>query len=55
MILAALLLAALPQDADVRVVAPGKANSQTPATLLVEPAAMLVVACDTDADGQTCF
>lgn len=52
MLLATLLLvAAEPQE--VRVLGPGKPNGQTPATLVVEPAAMLVVACDTDADGRT--
>ena len=51
MILAALLLAAAPQE--VRVVGPGKPNGQTPATFVAEPAAMLIVACDDDADART--
>lgn len=38
---------------EVRVVGPGKPNAPTPATLVVEPAAMLIVACDADADGRT--
>ena len=55
MILSLLLLAAAGQDSgpDVRVLGPGKPNGQTPATLVVEPAAMLIVACDGNADGQT--
>ena len=55
MILSLLLLAAAGQDAggEVRVLGPGKPNGQTPATLVVEPAAMLIVACDGDADGRT--
>ncbi|WP_419809165.1 EF-hand domain-containing protein [Sphingomonas sp.] len=48
-----LLLAQEAPAADVRVVAPGRPNAQVPATLVVEPAAMLIVACDTDADGRT--
>lgn len=54
MMLLALLLA-MAQDAgpDVRVLGPGKPNGQTPATLVVEPAAMLIVGCDQDADGRT--
>jgi hypothetical protein len=50
MILLALLIAI---QEEVRVVGPGKANAQTPATLVIEPAAMMVVGCDTDADGRT--
>ena len=38
---------------EVRVVGPGKPNAATPATLVVEPAAMLIVACDADDDGRT--
>ncbi|MBB5716128.1 EF-hand domain-containing protein [Sphingomonas aerophila] len=54
-ILLSLLLAAAAQEVvpDVRVTGPGRPNSQTPATLVVEPAAMLIVSCDTDADGRT--
>lgn len=52
MLLAAALLLALVQE-EVRVVGPGKPNAATPATLVVEPAAMLIVACDTDTDGRT--
>lgn len=54
MLLPLLLLAAL-QDAspEVRVTGPGRPNGQTPATLVVEPAAMFIVACDTDGDGRT--
>lgn len=54
MLLLSLLLAAIQdQQADVRVIGPGKPNAQTPATLVIEPAAMLIVACDTDGDGRT--
>ena len=54
-ILLSLLLAAAAQEVvpDVRVTGPGRPNSQTPATLVVEPAAMLIVSCDADADGRT--
>lgn len=50
-----LLLAALLQQpgTEVRVLGPGRPNAQTPATLVVEPAAMLIVACDGDADART--
>lgn len=51
-----LLLALNPlQDVppEVQVIAPGKPNGQTPATLVVEPAAMFIVACDVDHDGGT--
>lgn len=55
--LLALLLAGLAslQDAgpEVRVTGPGRPNGQTPATLVVEPAAMFIVACDADGDGRT--
>lgn len=51
MLLALLLQVATPPE--VRVLGPGKPNAQTPATLVVEPAAMLVVACDGDADART--
>ena len=52
---AALLLAAAPQDGtpDIQVTGPGKPNAQTPATLVVEPAAMFVASCDDDHDGFT--
>ena len=53
MILAALLLAGQTVGPDVQVLGPGKPNGQTPATLVVEPAAMLIVACDADADSRT--
>ncbi len=51
-----LLLAAAVQQvppADVQVVGPGKPNAQTPATLVVEPAAMFIIACDADGDART--
>ena len=53
--LALLLQAATPQDTgpDIQVRGPGRANAQTPATLVVEPAAMFIVACDDDHDGRT--
>ena len=53
MLLALILAAQSAPSADVRVVGPGRPNGQTPATLVVEPAAMLIVACDADADGRT--
>lgn len=53
MLLALALIAATQTGPDVKVVGPGKPNAQVPATLVVEPAAMLIVACDTDADGRT--
>ena len=55
MLALALLIAVAPAQTgpEVRVVAPAKPNEQVPATLTVEPAAMLIVACDTDADGRT--
>lgn len=48
-----LLLALQQAGPEVRVLGPGQPNAQTPATLVVEPAAMLIVACDADADGRT--
>lgn len=55
MLALALLMAAAPAQTgpEVRVVGPAKPNEQVPATLTVEPAAMLIVACDADADGRT--
>ncbi len=50
MMFALLLLAA---GQDIVVTAPGKPNVQTPATLVIEPAAMFVAACDADGDGET--
>ena len=41
-----------PSSPEVRVLGSGKANDQTPATLMVEPAAMFIVACDGDNDGR---
>lgn len=54
--LALLLQAAAPppsQEGDVVVLAPSRPSAQTPATMVVEPAAMFVAACDTDGDGTT--
>jgi hypothetical protein len=48
-----LLIQATPPSPEVRVVGPGRANAQTAATLMAEPAAMFVVACDADHDGRT--
>ena len=50
-----LLVAAAQQPSmpDVRVLGPGRPNDAVPATLVVEPAAMLIVACDADGDGRT--
>ncbi|MBB4154859.1 hypothetical protein GGQ80_002775 [Sphingomonas jinjuensis] len=42
-----------PPEPDVVVTGPAKANQLTPATLVVEPAAMFIVACDGDGDGRT--
>jgi len=51
MILPLLLLTILAQD--VVVTGPGRANAQTPATMVLEPAAMFIVACDGDGDART--
>lgn len=51
--LALLLQAASPPQDDVVVRAPPKSNAQTPATMVVEPAAMAIAAWDTDGDGLT--
>ncbi len=48
MILVALAL--LQVAPEIVVVAPPKATPQTPATIVVEPAAMFAAACDADAD-----
>ena len=57
MIAALLALAAMqagaPSSPEVRVLGPGRPNAQTPATLMVEPAAMFITACDQDGDGRT--
>ncbi|UVO51162.1 EF-hand domain-containing protein [Sphingomonas sp. SUN019] len=54
MLLFALLLQAVdpPPGADVVVRAPLPASPQTPATIVVEPAAMLIATCDADGDGM---
>lgn len=54
-LLALSLQGGAPQDTSppIEVIAPGKANAQTPATLVVEPAAMFIAACDDDHDGRT--
>ncbi|WP_156348014.1 EF-hand domain-containing protein [Sphingomonas sp. Leaf231] len=39
-----------PQDGDITVRAPLPATPQTPATMVVEPAAMMIAACDRDGD-----
>jgi hypothetical protein len=49
---ALLLFAAQAASPEVQVLGPGKPNAQTPATLMAEPAAMFVVACDAGGDGQ---
>jgi hypothetical protein len=51
--LSLLIVLAAQTGPEVRVIAPAKPNEQVPATLTVEPAAMLIVACDADADGRT--
>ncbi|HEU0043487.1 EF-hand domain-containing protein [Sphingomonas sp.] len=54
MILLLLALVGVQADpAEVRVLGPGKANAQTPATLMIEPAGMFVATCDADGDGRT--
>lgn len=56
LLLAAAVAAPLQQqtgEPDVVVLAPAQANQLTPATLVVEPAAMFIVACDADGDGRT--
>lgn len=52
MILLALALAAL-QEGEVVVRASSKGQPQVPATMVVEPVAMFVAACDADGDGIT--
>lgn len=52
MILLALALA-LSQEDEVVVRASNKGQPQVPATMLVEPVAMFVAACDADTDGTT--
>lgn len=48
---ALLLLAAAPfQEGDITVRAPLPATPQTPATMVVEPVAMMIAACDADGD-----
>lgn len=54
---ALLLLAAAPaqgapQEGDITVRAPLPATPQTPATMVVEPAAMMIAACDADGDAR---
>ncbi|MDP1027626.1 EF-hand domain-containing protein [Sphingomonas sp. KR1UV-12] len=55
MILLALLLQAAtpPAGTDILVTAPPKPFAQTPATMVVEPVAMMIAACDADGDGET--
>ena len=56
MIPALLLLlqaAAPPADTDILVTAPPKPFAQTPATMMIEPVAMMIAACDADGDGET--
>lgn len=54
MILFALLLqVAPPTPGDIVVQAPPAATPQTPATIVVEPAAMMIATLDADADGRT--
>ncbi|MEG3163039.1 EF-hand domain-containing protein [Sphingomonas sp. PB2P19] len=45
-----LLLALLQAAPEIVVVAPPKATAQTPATIVVEPAAMFAAACDANGD-----
>jgi hypothetical protein len=52
LILALLLQAASPDSAEVTVRAPLPAAPQTPATILVEPVAMLIATFDADGDGR---
>ncbi len=54
MILLALLLQATPPPPpDIVVTAPPRATPQTPATIVVEPAAMMIASVDADGDGRT--
>ncbi len=53
-VLALLLQAAMPvQDGDILVTAPPKPFAQTPATIVVEPVAMMIATFDADGDGET--
>ncbi|MFS0772004.1 EF-hand domain-containing protein [Sphingomonas sp. 1P08PE] len=55
MIVLALLLQAAspPADPDILVTAPPKPFAQTPATMVVEPVAMMMATFDADGDGET--
>jgi hypothetical protein len=55
MILLALLLqtATAQEPPEIIVPAPARPSAQTPATIVVEPVAMFVAACDADGDGLT--
>ena len=53
MLLIALALQTAAPSADVTVQAPLKGNVLTPATMMVEPAAMLIASFDADGDGRT--
>ena len=51
-----LLLQSAPQEQsgpDITVTAPPQATQQVPATMVVEPAAMFIAACDSDGDART--
>ena len=48
-----LALALLQVTPEIVVVAPPKPTPQTPATIVVEPAAMFAAACDVDGDART--
>ncbi|WP_200940689.1 EF-hand domain-containing protein [Sphingomonas sp. Leaf339] len=49
-----LLAQTVPQEApEIIVPGPARPSAQTPATMVVEPAAMFVAACDMDGDGIT--
>lgn len=52
-VFALLLQATVAQPDDIVVRAPAGATAQTPATMVVEPVAMMIAALDADADGRT--
>ena len=55
LVLAVLMQAGTPaaQEAEIIVPGPAKPSAQTPATMVLEPVAMFIAACDEDGDGRT--
>lgn len=55
LVLAVLMQAGTPaaQEAEIIVPGPARPSAQTPATMVLEPVAMFIAACDEDGDGRT--